>query len=362
MTKKRIFLSVIAIVVSVVMSAPGFCQVKPGTFTISPFIGGQSFEGNMDLDTSPVYGVKLGYDFTKHIGAELSFDYGDTKYTKLANSISTKVWDYRLEGLYHFMPENRLVPFIAVGGGGQNLDYNDAATKNRSRWVADYGVGLKYFLTNEIALRADVKHLFAFDSVYNEVVYTIGLSIPFGAQKASPAALIEETKKPAEAAPVVAKVEEPAPVAKVEEPAPVVAKEDEKKMKAAAAAEAVAKEMIEKGRATINVKFDFDKANIKSEYNDEIKKFADVMTKYKDLKVVIEGHTDNIGTEAYNQNLSMRRADSVRNYMIKKFGVAESRLTAKGYGLSKPIADNKTAAGRQKNRRVEAAVEYIIKK
>jgi len=362
--KKRIFLSIAAVVIAVVMAAPGFCQIKPGSFTFSPFIGGHTFEGNMDLDTGPTYGVRLGYDFTKHFGAELSFDFVDTKYTEPANSIGTNVWNYRLEGLYHFMPENRLVPFISLGAGGQNLDFKDAATKNKSRFAADYGVGLKYFLTEAIALRADVKHLLAFDSVYNELVYTLGLSIPFGAQKAvpaaAPAAFVAETKQ-AEAAPAVEKVEAAPVIPKEVEPAPIVIQEDEKKMKAAAA-EAVAKEIIEKGRATINVEFDFDKADVKSRYYDEIKKFADVMAKYKDLKVVIEGHTDNIGTEAYNQDLSMRRADSVKNCLIKKFGTEETRLTSKGYGFSKPIADNKTAAGRQKNRRVEAAVDYIIKK
>jgi OOP family OmpA-OmpF porin len=78
--------------------------------------------------------------------------------------------------------------------------------------------------------------------------------------------------------------------------------------------------------------------------------------------VVIEGHTDNTGKKAYNQKLSEKRANSVKSYLTKQFGTEESRLTAKGYGMSKPIDSNKTKAGRQNNRRVEAAVNYIIKK
>ncbi|MCX7635760.1 MAG: OmpA family protein, partial [Syntrophales bacterium] len=66
--------------------------------------------------------------------------------------------------------------------------------------------------------------------------------------------------------------------------------------------------------------------------------------------------------DRYNLDLSVRRAESVRSYMIKHFGVKASRLTSKGYGMSKPIADNKTAAGRKKNRRVEAVVDYTITK
>ena len=138
-------------------------------------------------------------------------------------------------------------------------------------------------------------------------------------------------------------------------PAPPVMMEEKK-------ATAVEKEMIEKGRATINIEFDTNKANIKPKYHDEIKKFADVMKKYPDLKVTIEGHTDSVGGAAYNQKLSEKRANSVRSYMIKTFGINESRLSAKGYGLSKPLDSNKMAKGRQKNRRVEAVVDYVIKK
>jgi len=132
--------------------------------------------------------------------------------------------------------------------------------------------------------------------------------------------------------------------------------------KEAAAAAVVAKEMLEKGRATINVEFDFNKATIKPTFHKEIQKFADAMKNYPDLKVVIEGHTDNVGGKIPNEKLSEQRADSVKNYLIKKFGIEESRLTAKGYGMSKPLTSNKTQEGRQKNRRVEAAVDYTIKK
>jgi len=128
------------------------------------------------------------------------------------------------------------------------------------------------------------------------------------------------------------------------------------------AAAAVAKEIFEKGRATINVEFDTNKADIKPAFDKEIQKFADVMKNYPDLKVVIEGHTDNVGGNVFNEKLSAKRANSVKDYLTKKFGIAESRVTAKGYGMSKPLDSNKTKAGRQKNRRVEAAVDYTIKK
>ena len=105
---------------------------------------------------------------------------------------------------------------------------------------------------------------------------------------------------------------------------------------------------------TINVKFDTDKSNIKPKYHVELKKLADFLKEFPNATGVIEGHTDSDGDKAYNMKLSQRRADSVRNYIIKNFGIAPERFSAKGFGPTKPIADNKTAEGKQKNRRIDA--------
>ncbi|MDP2268490.1 MAG: OmpA family protein, partial [Deltaproteobacteria bacterium] len=128
------------------------------------------------------------------------------------------------------------------------------------------------------------------------------------------------------------------------------------------AASAMEAAIVDKGRVTLKVQFGFDKAVIKKQYHDEIGKLADVMKKYPDLKITIEGHTDNVGVSTYNEKLSQRRADAVKNYLATRFGIESSRLNAKGYGLTRPIVSNATKEGRQKNRRVEAAEEYNIKK
>jgi outer membrane protein OmpA-like peptidoglycan-associated protein len=77
----------------------------------------------------------------------------------------------------------------------------------------------------------------------------------------------------------------------------------------------------------------------------------------KDIKLSIEGHTDNVGKDDYNQTLSEQRANSVRAYLLSK-GIDESRLIAQGFGETQPIADNKTAAGKAKNRRVVMKADY----
>jgi OOP family OmpA-OmpF porin len=120
--------------------------------------------------------------------------------------------------------------------------------------------------------------------------------------------------------------------------------------------------IVEKGRVTLNVEFDFDKSDIRKEFHQEIGNLAAVMKKYPDLNILLEGHTDSIGGVKYNEKLSERRANAVKKYLVEKFGIEASRLTTKGYGLTRPVASNATKDGRQKNRRVDAAAEYIIKK
>ena len=119
---------------------------------------------------------------------------------------------------------------------------------------------------------------------------------------------------------------------------------------------------LEEGRATLDVKFDFDKSVVKPEYYKDIEAVADVMKKHPDMKIMIEGHTDSVGTAKYNQKLSQRRAEAIKKVMETKYKIDPSRLTAKGFGESKPIATNKTAEGRQQNRRSEASVTYMIEK
>jgi outer membrane protein OmpA-like peptidoglycan-associated protein len=78
----------------------------------------------------------------------------------------------------------------------------------------------------------------------------------------------------------------------------------------------------------------------------------DYLNKYPEIKLAIEGHTDNVGKPEFNQELSQKRAEAVKAAIVKK-GISEDRISAKGFGMDQPIDDNKTAAGKAKNRRVE---------
>jgi OOP family OmpA-OmpF porin len=103
------------------------------------------------------------------------------------------------------------------------------------------------------------------------------------------------------------------------------------------------------------IQFDFDKAVIKDQYYPILDEGIAALEKHPDKKVSVEGYTCNIGTEAYNQRLSEKRAEAVKAYMVEK-GISADRLSTVGYGEANPVADNATRQGREMNRRVEFKV------
>ena len=101
--------------------------------------------------------------------------------------------------------------------------------------------------------------------------------------------------------------------------------------------------------------FDFDKYSLKPETRQNLEELAPTLIKYDDTDVLVLGHTDNVGSDTYNESLSEKRANAVDNFLVAK-GVASSRLKSEGYGETDPVASNETEEGRQLNRRVEVVV------
>ncbi|HTP64257.1 MAG TPA: OmpA family protein [Geobacteraceae bacterium] len=435
---------------------------RKGAFSISPFGGGYTFDGIQHQETAPVYGVRLGYDLTNNWGEEWVVDFSSTDGTRDERSVNTLL--YRFDLLYNFLAKGPVVPYLALGGGGITAGHGggfNAGGSNTSA-IMDGGGGVKYFVTDSIALRADARQIVVFDqrTKFNWE-YTGGLTFLIGGNKpepvpvaapscnlsASPTTITRgqsatlswtsqnatkcsikpgigtvdpqgsTTVTPSEsttydlvcsgeggeaesgAAVTVAAPQPSAPSATLTINPSSIRKGEKAAMswtsqnatecmiqpdigtvkpggdmeitpaadtaytltctgaggKATSDAKVtVAVPTKEDLCMTLNIEYDTDKAVIKPAYYGEVEKVADFMKRFPQIKGTIEGHTDNVASAQYNIKLSQRRADGVVKMLVEKYGIDKSRLTAKGYGLTKPIADNGTKEGRQKNRRTVA--------
>ena len=335
---KRIALYLIVLMLLVISNAADAVAegIRPESFTVSGIVGGYTFDGKQHLETRPVLGLRGGYNFTKYLGIDGVFDYLVTTTGTRAGIGDAHLYRYGADFLLHLLPDSNLVPYLAAGYSGITISQENLETNNLG--VFDYGVGVKYFLTDDLALRGDFRHLVFHDgeTLFN-YEYTIGLTYQFGGKKPVVAEAAVVPKEPAapEPPPAVEVPEAPLEPVPAAEPAP--------------------------GRykycITLHIEFDIDKAVIRQEYRDEVAKVGDFMKQYPTTTAVIEGHSDNVGTAEHNMELSQRRAESVVNYLVENFGIDRSRLSAKGYGFSRPVADNATEEGKQKNRRIEAIID-----
>lgn len=105
-----------------------------------------------------------------------------------------------------------------------------------------------------------------------------------------------------------------------------------------------------------DVTFDLDSDVVRPGLTNELDRIAQIMIKYPQTSILVEGHTDSTGSEAYNQSLSERRANRVKDLLVQR-GVPEFRISTIGYGESRSVATNATMAGRQMNRRVEIRID-----
>lgn len=355
MRKKIICILAAALVVS---TTAAFGAIKERAFTVSPLIGGYVYDTGQHADTSLVLGARAGYNFTKAFAVEALYDYVTRSDATPGPFTNVEIHRFGGQALYHFFPENVLVPYLAAGYSGVSFNSGDDA---KLHGAVDYGAGVKYFLTDDIAVRGDVRHiLYRHDSRTNSnVEFMLGAYVQFGtaeppikavaAPEPAPVSVVEEAPaaKPEPVIVTEAPAAKPEPVIAAEAPAP--------KPEPVKAAPEVAKatHVCDKP-AVIAIAFDTNKAAIKPQYHNALNLLGNFLKEFPHAKGTIDGHTDSDGSKALNRKLSLARAENVRLYIINKFGINGSRISAHGYGADKPVASNKDAAGKAKNRRIEA--------
>lgn len=255
--------------------------------------------------TPKIGSLILGYQFNNGWSLDLSLG------TDFSSNVNTDQFSFNG---YRFFGDAKWKPFVSAGVSRTSI--NDAAVDKTEQIQA--GFGLSGDLTDNLELRLGYQYQLELDDTsYNDDYYSISLNWHF--------------RKP-----------KPAPVARV---APQPESVPEKK---------VATESFE-----LQVQFEFDKSTIKEVYKPQIDEVARVLKANPDISITVEGHTSSEGSEKYNQGLSERRAEAVSNKLVQNYGIASDRLKSIGYGETRPIADNSTVVGREKNRR---AIAVILRK
>ncbi|SFC73877.1 OmpA-OmpF porin, OOP family [Massilia yuzhufengensis] len=293
------------------------------------------------------YKLFVGKQINKYLAVELGyFDLGEYSFEALttANRSLRGETDYRgvnldLVGMLPLTERFSLLGRAGVQYAKARTDFTGNALNavtnpnppTEGRRHAKLGLGAEYKLTEALALRAEVERYRVTDAVQNSGnIHMASLSLTYKFGRPAKVAYV------APAAPVAAPVQE-APVAAPTPPAPEPVPTSEK---VSIAAEAL---------------FDFDKSIVKPEGKAALDEFMAKLQGMNTEVMIAVGHTDSVGTNAYNDKLSMRRADAVKAYMVSK-GLDPARLYTEGKGETQPVADNATAEGRAKNRRVTIEV------
>lgn len=315
-----------------------------GKFSVLLGAGKYMTDTDRGLDNDTAAEIGLGYIINKHWAIEAIY----TDINNLKNDAGATVEGemYRLDGLYHFDRSGHWTPYVAAGVGEVNFD--TVGGGEDSDTVFNVGGGVKYAITKAASLRADVRGIYGLDNDDVDTLASVGLTYVFG-NSSSPAAA------PAEPAP-----------APMDSDGDGVT-DDMDKCPGTAATLAVDSDgcprmTVDSVSIDLEVLFDNNKSDVKAAFIPAIQKVADFMYTYPKSTAVIEGHTDANGEADYNQKLSQRRADAVRDVLVKQMDVDAARVKAKGFGEAQPRANNDTPAGRQQNRRVVAVISASVEK
>ncbi len=307
-----------------------------------------------DMSNGNLFGGSVSYFLTEDVSLGLSYgEYHDIRsddrqeprgHKNVKGNLSS------IDATYHFgTPGVGLRPFVSAGVGHQSLSNLAPRTGRDHTTFGNVGAGAKYYFTENVFAKASVDGLYGFDNNQAEWMAGVGVGVNFGGStKAAPAAAYVEPVATACADSDNDGVcddadlcpDTPANTAVDANGCPVEA---------------------ETVRVELDVKFDFDKSQVKQGSYSDIENLAEFMKQYPQTATTVEGHTDSVGNPAYNQKLSERRAAAVRDALVNQYGVESDRVNAVGYGKERPVADNATNEGRAINRRVEASVETQVK-
>lgn len=336
----------------VLLAASMSAVLMAGSWDVTPTIGGVFPEGNLDLKNQLNVGLRVGkyIDTTILSKIEVGAEFTSVNYKSVAMSgggfhpaENTKIARYFVNFIKEFDITSKTAIYGLVGAGWE--DITNEKYENDDSGFGHYGLGLKYSITEALSVKGEVRHSIKFDHGDNNVFASVGASYKFGTQPAQE--VIEPKMEPVKPTEV-----KPAEVKTVIKDSDNDGVTDDKDLcpntPAGQKVDAVGCVKV----ITLKINFGFDDTTITNEFDAQIKKVADILNSEKAYNVNVEGHADATGSEAYNVDLSQRRAEVVSK-RLQELGISKDRISAKWFGSSEPVASNDTKEGRAENRRVD---------
>lgn len=365
---------------------------------INGSFGLQDFDNDRQLKTEQLISIGLEHRYNNGWGAEIFWM--DASPSGLSNTGDTDLTQYGIDGLYYFKSDesnihDAIQPYGAFGLGHaefKNAVHTDKETQLRA------GLGLRMVLSDHWSAKADARLIYSEEAKALDNTLTIGLSYAFNHQNKKVVPLDGDNDGVIDpidtclTTPAGTTVDNKGCALDSDNDGVVDYKDSCPNSPAGSQVDAAGCGLDSDndgvadykdnclttpvGRAvdgngckfvltrseelSLKINFANDSAVITEEYYAEIEQAANFLKKYADVNTVIEGHTDNLGADDYNTNLSKRRAEAVMTALIERFGIDADRVSALGYGEARQIATNDTEAGRLANRRVVAVMKAEI--
>ncbi len=314
--------------------------------------------------------ISIQRNFSEHVGVRFSGNYLHFKGFLGGNPIRNDVYAGNFDLLYYLVPVEPISPYLSIGAGGMIYKLKNSPNADLNKTFSDYklnlGFGAEWNLGKNWKVNSEISYSSVptskFDGVYGTnfggilggstdsyMSFNVGFTYYFAKGERSHlndeydgvSAVdynrIENIVKEYATKPTEVDYNRIADIVKNNQPVSAQPAPSEANW------------------VLIGVNFDFNRASLKPESVPVLYNAAEILLTHPNIKVEIQGYTDNIGSEKANQRLSLERANTVKNFLVAK-GVDASRITTAGMGEADPIMSNKTAEGRALNRRIEFKV------
>lgn len=344
------------------------------TFELHGGLGRTVFD--TPLEDTGHYQLGLGMNLGERWGLELMASQFDTEQSETGADIDGE--QYRLDALYHLADRNqRARPYFAFGVGDQELS-GPTLARAQNDTLINAGVGVKYQLSKRWLWRTDMRLFNNLDAEHTDFAISTGLSFLFGyddrpARSTAPEPATTTPQDSDNDGVVDNRDQCPDTPEGVRVDARGCALDSDRDgvpdhrdncpntaRQYRVDDQGCPVELTESVSIEMQVQFETNSAEVREQFMPEVQQVADFMRQFDQTRVTVEGHTDSSGAAAYNQQLSQRRAEAVREVLIERFGLPANRVEAVGYGEERPIADNDTASGREQNRRVVAEISADV--